>query len=606
MLSQYNAINYEIFLRENQPKPPFPPASDRDAWQAIRQKLGKELAAEFIQHAEKAVEDPIPFLPASLYLECKRTGERKNYENQSWQRRLMMRDLLIGECLEYQGRFLEKLMDVIWAICEESSWVYPAHQQDLEDMDDPYIDLGVAGTAFELAETDALIGSELDPRVDRRIRYEINRRCFVPYLARHDFWWLYNSTEREVNNWTAVCNAGVMGAAIYLEQDPARLADILAKGSRSLDDYLTTFDEDGGSTEGPGYWTYGFSYYTLIGHLVEQRTAGQARFFDGEQVRKIVQFPLRSMLSQGMYVNFSDAPRYATFISAQLTYLANRLNVPGLIALAKEQKVFEARPELAWMLRSMVWDLPEPDGTKFAPAPHDWYNGMMWMFSRQKPEDPHALVLAAKGGHNEEMHNHNDVGNFIVHINEELVIADVGCGRYTLQYFGPQRYEHFATSSLGHSVPVPNGQVQLPGKQHAAQLIEHSSGPDCDVLHTEMKDAYPAEAGLASLQRRLVFHRDASEGWVELEDSFTFQDGPGTFESALTTFGKVELGENAVLLKGDLGKLRVGYDPQQVNVRAELFKDIDLQEGLRDVYRVVFALQEPKQAGTVRLEIVPV
>ena len=55
--------------------------------------------------------------------------------------------------------------------------------------------------------------------------------------------------DRPVNNWTAVCNAGVAGAAIYLEPDAARLAEILARAARSLDDYLSTFDEDGGSTK---------------------------------------------------------------------------------------------------------------------------------------------------------------------------------------------------------------------------------------------------------------------------------------------------------------------------------------------------------------------
>ena len=35
----------------------------------------------------------------------------------------------------------------------------------------------------------------------------------------------------------------------------------------------------------------------------------------------------------------------------------------------------------------------------------------MWMVARYDPEDSQALVLAAKGGHNDEMHNQNDVGN---------------------------------------------------------------------------------------------------------------------------------------------------------------------------------------------------
>lgn len=606
MLSKYNPIDIELFLRSAPFHPPFPPASNRAEWEAAREKLGKEQVAHFIQKAEKALVDPITFLPASLYLECKRTGERKTYENEQHKRSEMLRDLVIGECLDYQGRYLDKIMDAVWAICEESSWVLPAHQFDLADMENPYVDLGAAGTALELAEVDALVGAELDPLVGKRIRHEINRRCFIPYLTRHDFWWLYDTQLKKVNNWTAVCNAGIMGAAIYLEEDPARLAAILYKGLRSLDDYLATFDEDGGSSEGPGYWTYGFSYYTIIAHLIEHRTAGKVRMLDGEFMQKIVQFPLRAMLCQGMFANFSDAHLHATFISAQLAYLARRCNVPGLIDLAKEQPPFTARPELAWLVRSMIWDLPQPDGTRFVPAAHDWYNGMMWMFSRYNPADPDALVLAAKGGHNDEMHNHNDVGSFIVHTRQESVIADLGSGRYTRQYFGPERYEHFTTASIGHSVPLVNGQEQHPGEEFAAQLLEHTHAQDCDVLHLELKDAYPDSAGISSLRRRLVMHREGPSGWVELADTFAFRDAPGMFESALTTFGKVEIGESALVIEGDYGKLRVGFDPEVVYARAELYKDVALAEGPRSVYRIAFTLLEPQKEGTVRLEIVPV
>ena len=71
------------------------------------------------------------------------------------------------------------------------------------------------------------------------------------------------------------------------------------------------------------------------------------------------------------------------------------------------------------------------------------------------------------------MHNQNDVGNVIVHTDGESVISDIGRGRYTKAYFGSERYEHIANSSRGHSVPVPNGQEQLPGGEHGARLLEH-------------------------------------------------------------------------------------------------------------------------------------
>jgi hypothetical protein len=148
--------------------------------------------------------------------------------------------------------------------------------------------------------------------------------------------------------------------------------------------------------------------------------------------------------------------------------------------------------------------------------------------------------------------------------------------------------------------------MQQPGLQYAARLIEHTAGSECDVLHLDMQGAYPPEAGLTTLERRIVFHRDAPEGWVELEDRYIFQNGPASFESAITTFGKVEIGENAVIIHGLNGKLRVGFDAQTIAARAELFSQVDLSDGMLDVYRVVFSPREDQVSGVIRLEIIPV
>ncbi|MCD6291493.1 MAG: heparinase II/III family protein, partial [Anaerolineae bacterium] len=429
-----------------------------------------------------------------------------------------------------------------------------------------------------------------------------------------DHWWLHSTHLRTVNNWTAVCNAGVVGAAIYLESDTARLAEIIARGARSLDDYLDTFDPDGGSSEGPGYWTYGFGHYTIIAQLVEHRTEGMVNFMDNEIVRKAAQFPLRTILSPGAYVNFSDCNRRVKLVVPHLVYLSRRLGIPDLMRLAREQASsrkthtfwgIQLGGTLTWNLRALFWRVSSEPTGRFIPSRHDWFSGMMWMIARYDPEDPNALVLAAKGGHNNEMHNQNDVGNIIVHVNGESVVADPGRGRYTRAYFGPERYEHFVNSSLGHSVPVVNGQAQLPGQEHGATLLEHQATDAIDLLKLEIKDTYPEEADLASLQRTIALHREPPKGWVELVDEVRFASKPGMLESVLITFGQAEIGGSEVSLRGERGALRVHFDPDVVAPRVEVVKEVDLAEGPADIRRVIFAFTEPKRTGTIRLRIEP-
>jgi hypothetical protein len=605
MLHRYHAIEIEDALRATEARPLFPPGSDRADWSQIRNRLGERTANALIANAETYAATPIPSLPATLYLEFMRSGQREGYQNPMWLRRKMLAGLVIGECLEGNGRFLDPVLDVAWAICEESSWAMPAHQHDLADSERPYIDLGAAMTVLELAEADLLLGDQVDVRLGKRIRDEAERRIFTPYLTRHDHWWLHASRSRQVNNWTAVCNGGVAGAAIYLVADPARLAEILARAARSLDDYLDTFDADGGSSEGPGYWDYGFGYYTILADLVERRTGGRIDFLSGERLAAIASYPMRTILSRGQVVNFSDCDADVAYSRAHLTYLARRLDMPPLAKLAMQQPGDSRRDNLNWELRDLMWTPKAETDDHFTPNRHDWFGGMMWMIARYDPTDPAALVLAAKGGHNGEMHNQNDVGNFIVHVNRESVIADVGRGRYTRAYFGPERYEHFVNSSLGHSTPVPNGSLQEAGREYAAELVEHRATVEEDTLLLELRRVYPAVAHLLSLRRQMTLHREAPNGWIEIVDHAVFAGEPGLLESALTTFGKVEVGEGGLVIRGDYGALRVTYD-DDLDVRVDLYPEVDLGTAPRDVRRIVFAWREPAQDGEIRLEIVPI
>src|SRR5690606_29457474 len=97
--------------------------------------------------------------------------------------------------------------------------------------------------------------------------------------------------------------------------------------------------------------------------------------------------------------------------------------------------------QFAWPLRQFAWPLPEnPEPVRL--ARHDWYDEMAWMISRLEPDDPASLRLAVKGGHNDEMHNQNDVGAFMVVAGGTVVLTDPGRGRYSKSYFGPERYEN--------------------------------------------------------------------------------------------------------------------------------------------------------------------
>ncbi len=102
---------------------PFAGAKDRAPWVSITEPIRHK----FISLGEEYLGKDVPSLPATLYLEYRRIGNRSNYQNVWHKRRKMLHCLVLAECMEGKGRFLDSIANVIWAICEESSWTYPAH-----------------------------------------------------------------------------------------------------------------------------------------------------------------------------------------------------------------------------------------------------------------------------------------------------------------------------------------------------------------------------------------------------------------------------------------------------------------------------------------------
>ena len=89
--------------------------------------FNKRHADDLIKEAEGYLEREIPLLKLSVFREFKLNGNRSNFQQPYYLRRQMAVALALAEYYERQGRFTEKLCDVLWAIMEESTWIIPAH-----------------------------------------------------------------------------------------------------------------------------------------------------------------------------------------------------------------------------------------------------------------------------------------------------------------------------------------------------------------------------------------------------------------------------------------------------------------------------------------------
>ena len=197
---------------DSMPVCPFPAMEDRAAWQAI----SPADRADLLEMAGELKDVPYPMCTASQFMAFAKTGSRAAYEEPYFLRRRKLVMSVLQLCLEGGGEALDAVIDGVWCICEESSWVISAHnvnaipgapsaqEKPLPDVRAPYIDLFAAQTGMILALTDALVGRALDeaaPVLRQRIRLEIERRILTPFMTRDDFWWM-GFIRRDLCNWT--------------------------------------------------------------------------------------------------------------------------------------------------------------------------------------------------------------------------------------------------------------------------------------------------------------------------------------------------------------------------------------------------------------------
>jgi len=582
---------------------PLPRAADRDAWTAIaRRPWIAEQIPSLRERAERLAAEGPTLVRATDYLDFFRRGVRDAHERAARHRTAGLALMTALECLEHKGRFMDALLDLSWALAEETSWIMPAHlhagtPEPLPDIDRPYVDLRVAGVAKALAEMCYVLGPEMDavtPHWRRRIQRELERQAVRPYLE-DSFWW-----ETTSNNWNAVCTDGMVAAALLGDFDNATRARVLAKAARAVPIFLSGFTPDGGCTEGPGYWAYGVGNFSSLAYYVHCATAGGLDLLADPVLRQVYGYPPKVVLSDSRVVNFADSPPRAGFRSGAVAWAAGRLGVEQMVALASSGAV--RRSPVGSLLDVLL--APEPRG--FEPPRLSYLPDLMLLVARGEGRD--APVLAVKGGHNAEHHNHNDVGNFLIHWRGKSLICDLGSGKYVKEFFGPRRYEFLTTRSGGHNVPLVNGIEQPAGAEYRAEGFELEEDDGTIGVRMEMARAYPSEADLHSLRRRVVLHKNGP-GLVELTDSVRFGHRPGRYELPLYTEGSFEqMAADTVLARSAEGALKIEWDPALVEAAIERLEHGDEALARRfgpALSRCIFRLREPAREAEVRLTFTP-
>jgi hypothetical protein len=511
--------------------------------------------------AEQYRRSAIPALSYSLFKCYDTSGNRLLYEAVFFERRKQLLALALASWLRGRPEDISALEDRIWAICDEYSWCLPAHMEGTslspqqgdpgprpEKIDNSLrLDLFACETGFALAECCAMLENLLSPAVTARARSEVKRRVLKSYMTHGRLW----NWELMENNWCAVCAGSIGGAAMYLVEDDTILTEIFHRLFPVLERYINSFSPDGACAEGLSYWTYGLSFYVAFCDLLLLRTDGAINLLEDPRFAPIARFQQQCYFHGGGILRFSDADDDNAFRPGLICYLADRVKgvlVPRFPFMEnKGARLIDNCGRFAPALRDLLWTHDKVPLTDDA-ARRSIFPHAQWFLCSGNDE----TGFAAKGGHNGEPHNHNDVGNFIYYKKGRMVLCDLGAGEYTKEYFGDKRYTILCNRSEGHNVPLVNGQGQRTGREFgAADCRFVSANEDEGVMILDIAPAYQAR-GLKRLERYFCF--DLSGGALTLRDTVEFDGKPLPFTERFITLCKPSIESGKVLI--DTGSTR--------------------------------------------------
>ncbi len=604
----------------------YPDISDRDKWESLPEELKRDL----VNAGEEARKEPWTQLLISDFREFSKSGNRIQFEDKYFPRRRKLNKLVMAECVQNEGRFIDDILDGLYLIIEENTWCLPPHtsyvrdgkQENIPDVTRPIIDLFDAESGAEVAYAEYLLRPvlrDINPFISTYVNERLKKRIFEPYLNQH-FWWMGNGKE-PMCNWTVWCTQNVLICALTREDDFFTIEErrkFAEKAAVSCDYFLDEYGEDGGCDEGAQYYTHaGLCLYGCL-ELLSGAVGGDFnKVFDNSLIRNVANYIVKMYVGGGYYVNFADCSALPGKRSAREYLFGKATKDEALTSFAandfktetKDEQLISSEINLFYHVLQAFATKEMLEVTGENALPEDaFFESVGLMVARDG-----RYTLAAKAGDNADSHNHNDVGSFTIYKEGRPFLIDLGVGTYTKRTFSDKRYEIWTMQSQFHNLPtfITDAAVadslgndaaadiyddriimQHDGERYAAREVKCLLGMNrtngASSLSMDIAGAYD-NSFVRSYKRIVTLNK--GEG-ITVEDSY---DGDATALMSLMTYDKPE-----IISSGKMTEIRVGQvgtlfveGVSRAELRAYPVTDERLSIAWKhDVYRILLTMEE--------------
>ena len=508
---------------------PFPHAADRSAYEQLAPELRQRLIAE----GEACLSYRYSPIYATDFMAFKRTGNRVDFEHIYFERRYNLNSLVLAECVEYEGRFLDQIINGIFVLCEESAWQLPPHnsyernqpQEILPDSTRPVLDLFACETGAQLACIYYLLKEQLNavsPFITTRILSELNRRIFEPYLNRH-FWWM-GQGEEPMCNWTPWCTQNVLIAAFLADCSQNTRRAVLEKAAASCDYFLKDYGDDGCCDEGAHYFRRAGLCLDAAADLMNQVTDGSfSHLYEWSKMKNVASYIENVHVDDKYYFNFADCSPAPGRSGVREYLFGKHTEQPALMLFAAkdfqtaQDEIYQEetyRLSLYYRLQNAFYFSEVMAYDTSAPVVHrDIYYPSIGLFVARS----NSFCLAVKAGDNDDNHNHNDTGSLTLYKNGRPALVDIGVESYTGKTFSAERYEIWTMQSGYHNLPSIERTDQHNGSSYCAADVKYELGEDRAEISMELIHAYPLPESEHFYRRQVLL--DKKSECVTLRDT---------------------------------------------------------------------------------------
>ena len=514
---------------------PVPPVDNREFWDRI---AGTDYGKMMLEDAEEYLATPPVAPPEELYRESFVTRDRAKYEKVYFDLKYQARAIAIGALLDPRPEFIKRFSEILEIFAAMKSWLLPAHDRyphtaipmsnvngltvttDLVSIDN------ASGLSIAIGALETLLDKEAVAKFKKTLaRLIIDPLTLIARNRRpYDYWMFLD------HNWNAVCYTNTI--LTFLTADvPEKDRDLVLDFSlEHLKLFLGGFNEDGYCREGPSYFGYGFGHYTYASWALYEASEHKINLFASERVQQIAYFFEKVMLGEHQLPLFCDC-NPNIFIRRDMMEIRDYLigKIPRVDFMP--YRVTETgRPQDLTIAQHFML-IGNSSGAGMRPIQLKEFDGFPKTGVFTFRGDDFALCI--KGGHNQEYHNHHDVGSYVLVKNDKALLLDPAAPRYNMDSFHSKKsHQNKLRNSYGHAVPVCDGHLQMSGRQSEAIVKEFSA----NGVTYDMTAPY-RNTSLTQLLRKVDFDRPNHQ--LTITDSAEFSED-SKFAVPLITFGKWE------------------------------------------------------------------